>query len=310
MTVVVESAGPPQVTTATSIQSATTEYQDAKGNKIVVPGGFKVVTSLATTVDKGIVIQDNSGNQFVWIPIGTITKADGTKVTIDLGRYTFASNGTPTLKQAASAYASTVTIDGYYKELTTSRVGNDSDENATAINLAQFISKTTSNKGFYIARYEASNSTTGNSKSGVAPIDNITQHNASVAARKMYNGNSYVVSDLSNSYMWDTAIVFIQKCSSKTNYSNKKDGSGTEYNTGASSDVVCNIYDMSGNVWEYTTEYCTSYYDGEDDWEVFPCVLRGGFAGSNNYDDTAFTAGRSCCEAWNHYGFRVGLYVL
>jgi len=227
MTVVVESAGPPQVTTATSIQSATTEYQDAKGNPIVVPGGFKVVTSLATTVDKGIVIEDSNSNQFVWVPIGTITKADGSTVTIDLGRYTFASDGTPTLKQVASNYTSTVTIESYYQELTISRTGSDDDSstaNATAKSLAQFISKTTLNKGFYIARYEASSSSTGNSKSGVSPKGKITQPNASKAARAMYNGNSYVVSDLVNSYMWDTAIVYIQKCSSKTNYSNQTDG--------------------------------------------------------------------------------------
>jgi len=277
----------PDVTTATSIQSATTEYQDAKGNKIVVPGGFKVRTDLATTVDKGIVIEDSSGNQFVWIPIGTITKADGSTVTIDLGRYTFnTSNGTPTIKQAASAYTSTVRLpDSYYliyegttksyiAELTTSRVGSSST-NATAINLAEFISKTTSNKGFYIARYEASSSSTGNSKSGVAPTTNITQPNASKAARAMYNGNSYVVSDLVNSYMWDTAIVFIQKCSSSTNYANKIDESGSYYNTGASSDVVCNIYDMSGNVSEWGTE--NSSEDG------CPCVLRGGPYSTDDY---------------------------
>ena len=72
-----------------------TELKDAKENKIVVPAGFKIVEG-ATTVDKGIVIEDvtetaTKGSQFVWVPVGTITKANGTTVTITLGRYDFNS---------------------------------------------------------------------------------------------------------------------------------------------------------------------------------------------------------------------------
>ena len=58
-----------------------TELEDAYGNKIVVPAGFKIVsnsdTNNATTVDKGIVIEDatsaaTAGSQFVWVPVGKI----------------------------------------------------------------------------------------------------------------------------------------------------------------------------------------------------------------------------------------------
>ena len=72
-----------------------TKLKDEKGNRIVVPAGFKIVDG-ATTVDKGIVIEDvtetaTKGSQFVWVPVGTITKADGTTATITLGRYDFNS---------------------------------------------------------------------------------------------------------------------------------------------------------------------------------------------------------------------------
>ena len=83
-----------------------TELQDAYGNKIVVPAGFKIVsnsdTNNATTVDKGIVIEDvtlgaTAGSQFVWIPVGKIytdiAKTDANAKTIELGRYEFDSNG-------------------------------------------------------------------------------------------------------------------------------------------------------------------------------------------------------------------------
>ena len=50
---------------------------DAYGNSITVPAGFKIVcdktTNYASTVDKGIVVEDvSNGNQFVWIPVGTV----------------------------------------------------------------------------------------------------------------------------------------------------------------------------------------------------------------------------------------------
>ena len=82
-----------------------TELQDAYGNKIFVPAGFKIVsdstTSNAQTVDKGIVVEDatvdsegkataTAGSQFVWIPVGKIytdaAKTDANAKTIELGR--------------------------------------------------------------------------------------------------------------------------------------------------------------------------------------------------------------------------------
>ena len=70
-----------------------TELVDAKENKIVIPAGCKIIGD-ATTVDKGIVIEDatsgaTAGSQFVWVPVGEITKADGTTVNIKLNRYSF-----------------------------------------------------------------------------------------------------------------------------------------------------------------------------------------------------------------------------
>ena len=148
----------------------------------------------------------------------------------------------------------------------------------------------------------------------MATATSITQANASKAARAMYNGNSYVVSDLPNSYMWDTAIVFIQKCSSKTNYSNQTRPSSSKYNTGASSDVVCNIYDMSGNVAEWGTEHSDEEFYNEDtgEYESRPCVRRGGYY---RFDDGWTTASRLGDYAGGYgsssfVGFRVGLYVL
>ncbi len=168
--------GKPLVETATEIQTESNlEAEDEYGNPVVVPKGFKVVTSEATTVPEGIVIEDSNGNQFVWIPVGTVHKDSNPEndVTIKLGRYTFdEANGNPTMQQAAFAgdnpsnpdqtYASDppVTIESYFQELTTYREGIASSGtdglNAIAKNLVGFMQSVQENGGYYIARYEAS----------------------------------------------------------------------------------------------------------------------------------------------------------
>ncbi|MCI9245897.1 MAG: hypothetical protein HFJ30_01930, partial [Clostridia bacterium] len=96
-------------------------------------------------VQDGIVIEDNEGNQFVWIPVGDIKNKDGTTTTITLGRYedfetkNVAGNYVP--KQDADNYTQTVTIESECQELT-----SDS-ENVAAKNLGGFVSKTKTNGG-------------------------------------------------------------------------------------------------------------------------------------------------------------------
>ena len=103
-----------------------TTVTDEKGNEITVPEGFKIADDSGDTVQEGIVIEDVSastdenvqGSQYVWIPVGTFIKEDGTtSAEIVLGRYTFStSDGTPTLQQDAANYTESVTIDSYYQD--------------------------------------------------------------------------------------------------------------------------------------------------------------------------------------------------
>ncbi len=271
------------------MQTSNKTTEDENGNKIVVPGGFKVVPNGTgdvrytyagggrPAVQDGIVIQDSEGNQFVWIPVGTIKNKNGTSTTITLGRYTFnTTNGTPSLKQNATNYSSVVTIESYYQELTSS------SGNTAARSLSTFVSRTRTNGGYYLARYEASKGSDGkvDSKANKKVWNLIGQPDAATAARNMYN-SSYVTSDLINSYSWDTAIVFIQKYSGNSNYANKKFGSVDLIYTGKKGDKVCNIHDMAGNYLEWATEHSNmaAYYS---------CVKRGGYGqmptSHRNYD--------------------------
>ncbi len=249
------------------VTGETRDYID--GDKVAkVPVGFKV-SEVATeqNIDTGLVVIAPDGSEYVWIPV------DGTN--IKLNRYLFDDyDGTP-IEQNNNI------INEYYQELSTSTYGN-----TTAKNLEQFKTSVTENKGYYIARYEASKGSTGKAESKIStqepalldePVNtgmlwnNITQPEASIACQNLY---SSINSDLMNSYAWDTAIVFVQKNDNREEgnrefpYSKQVTLNDTLLNTGTTGDVICNIYDMASNCWEWTTETWIDI--------GAPCVIRGG----------------------------------
>ena len=104
----------------------------------------------------------------------------------------------------------------------------------------------------------------------------ITQIDAATASRNLYNT---VNSDLINSYAWDTAIVYIQNFSGDTDYSRQTSLNTSLANTGVNNDEKCKINDMSSNIREWTTEYCTNVPSSNPT----PCTSRGGDYNGNNY---------------------------
>ena len=88
------------------------------------------------------------------------------------------------------------------------------------------------------------------------------------------------------------------------NYGRDETGNSSLMNTGATNDVVCNIYDMAANEHEWTTEYSASTGGSN----VYPCVRRGGDYYYSNY----YTAYRDSISATNKdsiNSFRLTLYV-
>ena len=120
--------------------------------------------------------------------------------------------------------------------------------------------------------------------------------------------SEYFESDLINSYAWDTAIVFLQECDDREDKAKpysiqtslnsslaEKGTNGTE-----TEDVICNVYDMASNCYEWSTE--TSSSAGN------PCVVRGGYySDSSNYTSRrgiSYTTSSSSI-----YSFRPLLYL-
>ena len=265
----------------------TTTIQDDLGNDVTIPEGFGVAEDSGTKVEEGIVIEDENGNQFVWIPTGTYnvsTTINSTgKLTNNLSRRTFSSTEATEVSgddgiQNGSYY--------YYGE------GNSSSVASGQIGAFKASAESTANGGkggFYIGRYEVG---TGNVvKAGVAPYTDITRDEAKSQIEAMYSENSNVESELISSYAWDTALNFICQTNvesgegynlamtTSSQYGNI--GTNTKQNTGAYvADDYSNIHDLLGNCYEWTTEYSSN--DG-------PSVLRGG----NYYNIDSYAAIRS-----------------
>ena len=124
------------------------------------------------------------------------------------------------------------------------------------------------------------------------------------------NNELIYASDLVNSYAWDTAIIFIQTYSTGEDARRyaSKNKSTSFANTGINNDKYCNIWDMSGNAEEWTTEYSPHSISGEFD----PCVERGGFYSTVTGETYAFTSDRfnlptNLCSRFD--GLRSILYV-
>ena len=295
---------------------------DDYGNKVVVPQGFKIASDSATTVTGGVVIEDvlagdenTKESQFVWVPVGNIiTDNNGTIKTVTLGRYTFDASGKEKLEQNANNckaetaiiinYTTTLYPTYYYQEL----LKTTTSANRKAKDIEDFVNKTLNSGGYYIGRYELGDSLAKDSprtgtenasnpnnpitcKSGVYPYTYINQADASELCKGMYKSSSFD-SDLINSYAWDTALVFIQTFSRDTNYSVQTPLQKTlakcgEASDGIENDVRCNIYDMAGNTYEYSTETNTTNVN-------FPYVARGG-----SYNDGHNTSSRPTGGMWN-----------
>ena len=267
--------------------------------KVWIPEGFRIAKDSASTVQGGVVIEDKDGNQFVWVSVATLA---------DYRRTWYTENSLFSDFSEALPEDEKTSVETY--------------------------------KGFYIGRYEAGDkdsteastpalrtrsSSTSNKisiKANQAPYNYVTRTQAislaeGFATKQGYKSKTKLVS----SYAWDTTIAFLQKVNSdygnsseEGNYSNTtfsyKDITGARQTKASGSWVlvptgqttpVCNIYDMGGNVGEWTTE---SYSD-----TTYPRTLRGGYyTRSFAIGPAGYRVGASV-TANDAFGFRPALFM-
>ena len=233
--------------------------------EVPIPNGFYYVGG---TKDDGVVISDNiadsgkgtnhqdaitlTGNQFVWVPVETAS---------EFIKYEGYENGSKQSKVSDCLEPST---SGYSTEIQEYNAMKTSVEN---------------NKGFFVARYEASsNNGTVESKQGKTVWTNIKWGNsmssigtvgAVYKSQQMYKDSESVTSTLIYGVQWDAIMAWIDPAYKTGNCeanSFVRDSTGKGHygysnkaTTGSKSDyAVKNIYDLGGNVYEWTMESCNS----------------------------------------------------
>ena len=297
-------AGNGTLGTVTGSETKNTTVKDSLGNQVVVPAGFKVVNKDANVTD-GIVVEDVShtataGSQFVWIPVGEVIKdSAGNKETITLGRYVFNADesGSVNTELSKTEPGDQLKTSSSASNYFTEGLKDSTTSNTHAKDIEDFKNKVNNiTHGYYIGRYESrKNGTQVTVKASDTVYNNITQPDAATVSRGMYSSDSNFESDLMNSYAWDTAIVFLQKFDNRANkaslnpYSQQNSLNGNLASQGTNSleeinkqDVICNVYDMASNCWEWTTETYGGSYG--------PCTYRGG---GYDYSSGGFTSNRS-----------------
>ena len=133
----------------------------------------------------------------------------------------------------------------------------------------------------------------------------ITRDRAKKEAEKLYNKEeNNIASKLCSSYGWDTALKFIETQNSTypTNSVGGYYGKNSTTETGYDTTHPCNIYDMGGNVWELTTEYCSNVR--------YHCTMRGSaYDYSASSGPAAKRGSTSTIEGDDRVGFRINLYI-
>ena len=287
---------------------------DGNGGTIPLPSGFYYVGG---DIKSGIIISDSSedenkgesyevaktlkGNQFVWIPVSGES---------DLERTNFDSNGNPT-KNAPStgrevADCTEPMENGYSTEV--------AEYNQMRVQVLQY-------GGFYIARYEAGDGDSGTtlrteatgehtvvSKMGIAPY-NFVPWGTSVSdispisgkggavylAKNMYASSTSVTSTLIYGCQWDAMCRYIGDSQRGGSTKTTVELTGSE-----KSDMSRNIYDLSGNCYEWTME--SSNADNNR-------IHRGGRYGVNIPISRRNDGSYNTMSIHNTIGFRMTLYI-
>lgn len=298
-------------------ETSYTIFKDVNGEQVPIPEGYIVSeNSDENIVNKGLVISDSRGNEYVWI--SCTVDSSSNKLQYKRTEWGVEKDGTDnsraikdelTLKDIDVTYSKTDTDNGINEEI--------SKEIVAQINAEKESIKKYG--GYYIGRYEVGkDNKTAVIKAEQEPYVNIKWSKAYELAKGIGGGEG-ATTYLCSSYSWDTAINFIQNTTGK-NYATSiigfngnwksqevKDSSGKvikpvntaqRLNTGLTT-ALCNIYDMGGNVGEFTTELNPGTSE--------TVVLRGGIDYNNSpagyrWDDCSGGAG-------SYYGFRATLFL-
>ena len=327
------------------------------------------------TIDKGLVIQDASGNEYVWV---VVPKSLYNNVAYNSNSAKKPSSSTDyaNIEYCLQQYTATYRIDGWSDIYAgdTANVGWLTSDEYTELKNSM-LKSVYENGGFYVGRYEAGIGTNRKSntdknsdgkyitpttapvtKADAYPYTWVTRTQAQNLASNVNSGTK--TSSLMFGVQWDLVLAFMSKDTAKitstdvltkdsttignyrdsvfqlsqtgkyATYSNwtlsstwnlataetanfvdpsrnklaQSSGKGILVTTGTSEkNKVMNIYDVAGNVYEWTLEKTSNINN--------PCAFRGGdYIHTGSYSPAAIRNCTSTAYSNDNFGFRVSLF--
>ena len=277
------------------------EYTDEDGNVAIIPAGFMIVPE-NEKINDGLVIQDENGNEFVWIPVetavanneenGTNNKAMAVKTENDYKGllYEFSENGSEVITGC------TTSIDNAHEPDILSTYDNDINYNNglfTKDSLQQEYNKMIESvekyHGFYISRYELGLEET-------TPVSKDTSTNTDVTTADASNSETYtwyglyskckefapkssnksVVSSMVWGSQYDAMLNWMKKQGEAVEKENDEKTNTSKKTGNNPNDIIRNIYDIYGCHGDWTLSAVSNnlrgYYGG---YNVSPANIEG-----------------------------------
>ena len=297
------------------IYDAEGTYQDKNGDTAYIPEGF-CVSQLPgeNTIDEGLVVKDSNDNEWIWIEVPksiyttATSSTDYTNIEKDMQAY-------------ASAYRMSSYVDKYYSQAQHGFTNETEYNNWKNSMLTSVYEKGGFYIGRYEAGRKEGNSSNQPAviQQGYYPYNNVTCSQAQKLAKELNKNNTNTTS-LMFGIQWDLVMKFIEAKGVKPQDELNSDSTawGNYYNTGyyvtrgyyynnnygflntqsnyykngnvgvllttgaTERNCVLNIYDIAGNVNEWTLSY--------NNYSSYPCTYRGGYYGDIGYYYSAYYA--------------------
>ena len=300
-----------------------------------VNDGFVIYEGTEEVNDSNVSTAKTSRNQFVWIPVEDISQiANQTNGTDGKGRqnyqgklYDFSTSGATeksSYGQGTESYREPDIVteyDGDSEYLSILGLSSSSEfKTQLQEEYNEMIESVDKYGGFYIGRYETGNLAENTSTEPVVVKGNNSNNNANwyymYQNSKLIGANKNVASTMIWGSMFDRVLIWLTETGDKTysdlmdssswgNYSDSTGAaatnSGDKQPTGTNDAWQANnIYDLAGNVWDWTIEAFDTYYR----------VLRGGYYDSTGSNYPASYRDYNIPSSTGSYtGSRSALYI-